>query len=258
MTNFGSIARLAALGGLCLLGFAARAEVPANGPAYMDAAYASVETMIAGLSAKQPAMPRLADPVDGKVLADAWNEPAILGAKPYGAADIPALLGIVQKQTRILQAYTLFSPDRKPPDSARNVVEFQDELTRTHVFLLKAAAASMQAINNFASQLGAEDKTDARLKGMRQMRLGLQEIVSGAAQALRNPALRPSNQLLIAKALADNAADIVAGTTPPARQALAASLQVAQAILKPDAKKAVGDFTQLLSTAACAGLCQLN
>src|SRR6478736_4644634 len=90
MTRFGSIARLAALGGACLLGFAARAEVPQNGSAYMDAAFASVETMIKA-SEGRPTLPRLADPVEGKVLADVWDEPAILGKKPYTGADIPAL-----------------------------------------------------------------------------------------------------------------------------------------------------------------------
>ncbi|MGO4173672.1 hypothetical protein [Bosea sp. TAF32] len=257
MTRFGSIARLAALGGACLLGFAARAEVPQNGSAYMDAAAASVETMMKA-SESQPSLPRLADPVEGKVLADVWDEQAILGKKPYTGADIPALLNIVQKQTRILQAYTLFSADRKPPDTAKNVAEYQDELTRTHVFLLKAVAASLQAINNFGAHLQADEKTDARFQGIRQMRLGLQQIVTGAALALRNPALKPQNQLLIARILAENAADIAAGIAPPDRQALIASLQAAQPVLKPDAQKAVGEFIQTVSAAPCDGLCRLN
>lgn len=257
MTSFGSIARLAALGGLCLLGLAARAEVPANGSAYMDASYAAVETMIRAAEGKTT-LPRLADPIEGKVLADVWNEAAILGKKPYTGADIPALLNIVQKQTRVLQAYTLFSPDRKAPDTAKNVVEFQDELTRTHTFLLKAVGASLQAINSFGAHLTADEKTDARFQGIRQMRLGLQEIVTGAALALRNPALRPENQLAIARSLADNAADIAAGVAPADRQAMIAALQAAQPVLKPDAKKAISAFVQTVSAAACDGLCRLN
>lgn len=257
MIRFGSIAPLAALGGLCLLGFAARAEVPANGSAYMDAAYASIETMIRASEGK-PTLPRLSDPVEGKILADVWNEPAILGKKPYTGADIAALLNIVQKQTRILQAYTLFSPDRKAPDTARNVVEFQDELTRTHVFMLKAVAASLQAVNNFGAHLKPEEKTEARFQGIRQMRLGMQEIVAGASLALRNPALRPQNQLLIARGLAENAADIAAGIAPADRQVIIASFQPAQPILKPDAKKAIAEFIQTVSAAPCDGLCRLD
>lgn len=256
-TTMRSIARLAAIGGFCLLGLAARAEVPPNGSAYMDAAFAAVETMIKASEGK-PRLPRLADPVEGKVLEDVWDVPAILGKKPYTGADIPALLNIVQKQTRILQAYTLFSVDRKPPDTARNVVEFQDELTRTHVFLLKAVGASLQAINNFGAHLQADEKTDARFKGIRQMRLGLLEIVAGGSLALRNQGLTPANQLLLARGLAENAADIAAGIAPADRQAIIASLQAVQQALKPDAKKAIGEFIQTVSAAPCDGLCRLN
>ncbi len=257
MITMRSIARLAAMGGLCLLGLAARAEVPPNGSAYMDAAFASVESMIKA-SEGRASPPRLADPVEGKVLADVWDVPAILGKKPYTDADIPALLNIVQKQTRILQTYTLFSLNRKPPDTAKNVVEFQDELTRTHAFLLKAVAASLQAINSFGAHLQVDEKTDARFQGIRQMRLGLLEIVAGAPLALRNPGLTPPNQLMLARSLAENAADIAAGIAPADRQALVTSLQAIQPALKPDAKKAVGEFIQTISAAACEGLCRLN
>ncbi|MFJ5370730.1 hypothetical protein ACIPIA_16075, partial [Bosea sp. CER48] len=92
--------RLAALGGLCLLGFAARAEVPENGAAYADAAVASVESAARATPGKQT-LPRLSDPVDSRILTDIWNEAAILGKGPYRAADIPALINIVQKQVRI-------------------------------------------------------------------------------------------------------------------------------------------------------------
>lgn len=257
MTTMRSIARLAAMGGLCLLGLAVRAEVPANGPAYMDASVASVETLIKA-SQDKPALPRLADPVDGKVLDDVWNEPAILGKAPYTGADIPALLGIVQKQARILQIYTQFSPDRKPPDLAGNASTYQDELTRSHVFTLKAIAAALQAMTDFDAHLRPEDRTEARLQGLRQMRAGLLEIATGAARALGGPALKPQNQLLIARAFADNTASIVGGLAPANRQALAAALQAADPVLKGDAKKPVADFVKAATANPCEGLCRLN
>jgi hypothetical protein len=254
-----SMARLAALGGVCLLGLAARAEVPANGSAYIDASVAAVESMVKVEQGKGN-LPRLADPVYGKVLDDVWNEAAILGKEPYSAADIPALLNIVQKQTRILQAYTLFSPDggKTPPDTARNTVEYQDELTRSHVFLLKAVAASLQAINDFGAHLTKDEKTESRFDGIRQMRLGLQQIVTGVALALRNPALREANQTLLARSLASNAADIVAGIAPADRTALVTALQAAQPALKPNAKKAVDQFIATAQKASCDGLCRLQ
>lgn len=257
MMRMRSIAWLAAAGGLCLLGFAARAGVPANGTAYMDASLAAVETMSQGSGGK-PRLPRIADPVEGKVLDDVWNEPSILGKRPYVAADIPALLDIIQKQARLLQIYTQFSPDRRPPDTARNMVEFQDELSRSHVFKLKAAAAALEAIADFDANLTAEDKTEARLQGLRQMRLGLVEILGGAVIALREPSLKQPNQLLLARAFGENATAIVAGLAPADRQMLARALQAAEPVLKTEAKKPVSDFVKAAASAPCMGLCRLN
>lgn len=259
MIRVRSIARGAALGGFCLLAVAARAEVPANGKAYLDAAFASVESLFKIYDGR-PNLPRLSDPVDGKVLADVWNGPAILGNPPYGAADLPTLLDIVQKQTRILQAYALFSPEqgRKEPDQAANAVEFQDELTRARVFLLKAAGGTLAAINDFSFKLRDEDKTEARAQGLRQMRLGLQEIVVGSALALRGPGLRDANRQLIAQAFADNAAGIAAALAPPDRNALVGALQAVSPSLKPEAQKAIAQFASTVAAAPCEGFCLVN
>lgn len=259
MIRIRSIARIAAISGLCLLAPAARAEVPANGQAYLDAAYASVESLLKLYDGKG-ALPRLSDPVDGKVVADIWNMPAILGNAPYGADDLPALLDIVQKQTRILQVYALFSPDpgRKQPDQAANAVEFQDELTRARAFLLKAAGGALSAINDFSFRLKDDDKTEERARGLRQMRLGLQEIVVGSALALRAPGLRDANRLLIAQAFAENAAGIAAALAPPDRNALVGALQAVSPSLQPEAQKAVSQFATAVAAAPCEGFCLVN
>ncbi len=259
MIRIRSIARVAAISGLCLLGSVARAEVPANGKAYLDAAFASVESLFKLYEGK-PTLPRLSDPVDGKVLADAWNAPAILGKAPYGANDLPTLLDIVQKQAGILQVYALFSPQpgRKEADQAANAVEFQDELTRARVFLLQAAGGALSAINDFSSRLKDDDKTETRAQGLRQMRLGLQEIVVGSALALRGPGLRDANRQLIAQAFADNAAGIASALAPPDRNALVSALQAVRPSLKPEAQKAISDFATAVAAAPCEGFCLVN
>lgn len=259
MIRIRSIARVAALGGLCLLAPAARAEVPANGKAYLDAAYASVESLFKLYDGK-PSLPRLSDPVDGKVLADVWNVSAILGTPPYGAGDMETLLDFVKKQTSILQAYALFSPQpgRKAPDQAANAVEFQDELTRTRVFLLQAAGGALSAINDFAVKLNDQDKTEERARGLREMRLGLLEIVVGSALALRSPELRDANRLLITQAFAANAAGIASALAPPDRSALVSALQTVRPTLKPEAQKAISDFATAVTAAPCETFCLVN
>ena len=258
MTFMRSITCLAGIGGLCLLGLAARAEVPANGPAYMDASLASVVSLAQAGRGKLK-LPRLADPVEGKILDDVWNVQAILGSAPYIGSDIPALLGILQKQAQLVTLYTQFSPDgRSKPNPAANAVEYQDELTRTHEFMLKVVAAALQAMNSFGASLAPEEKTEQRFQGLRQMRVGLQEIVTNAALALRAPGLRPDNQLRLARSFSENAAALAAGFAPPDRGALANAMQATSPALKPDAQKAVADFVKTVSAAACTGLCRLD
>lgn len=253
-----STLRIVLLGGACLFGAAAHAEVPVNGSTYADAAVEAVESMMR--VERKSGLPRLSDKVDGKVLEDAWNEPAILGAPPYGANDIQPLLNIVQKQARILQAYTLYSPNpgRTPPDIARNAAEYQDEISRSQAFLISAVAASLDAIADFVAQIPAEAKTDARFQGVRQMRLGLQEIVNGMALGLRSPSLKESNQLLLAQALASASQRLVAGLSPADRNALVATLKTAQPALKPAAQKLVADVIATAGSAPCEGLCALK
>lgn len=259
MIRIRSIVRAAALGGLCLLAPAARAELPANGKAYLDAAFESVESLFK-LYDGRPTPPRLSDPVDGKVLVDIWNVPAILGKPPYGAADLPTLLEIVQKQTRILQAYALFSPQpgRKEPDQAANAVQFQDELSRTRAVLLQAAGGALSAMNDFSTRLNKQDQTEERARGLREMRVGLQEIVVGSALALRAPELRDANRQLIAQAFADNAAGIASALAPPDRNALVSALQQVRPSLKPEAQKAISDFATAVAAAPCEGFCLVN
>lgn len=259
MIRIRSIARIAAISGFCLLAATARAELPANGKAYHDAAFASVESLLRLYNGKA-APPRLSDPVDGKVMADIWNAPAILGKPPYPAENLSALLDIIEKQARVLQAYALFSPQpgRKAPDQAANAVAFQDELTRGRVFLLKAVGGASSALYDFASNLTEAEKTDARVKGLRQMRLGLQEIVVGSALALRGTGLSDANRLLIAQAFAENAAGIAASLTPPDRNALVSSLQSVSSTLKPDAQKAISDFAATIAATPCEGFCTVN
>lgn len=253
-----SAVRIALLGGLCLFTAAARAEVPANGLAYADAAVEAVESLMR--IERKSGMPRLADKVDGKVLEDVWNEGAILGAPPYDANDIQPLLQIVQKEARILQAYTLYtpSPGRTKPDLAANAAEFQDEISRSQAFLIKAVGASLEAIGDFVAQLPPEARTEARIQGVRQMRLGLQEIVNGLSLGLRSPALREANQLLLARALAEASPRLIAGLSAADRNALAATLKAAQPGLKPAAQKPVADVIAAAGSAACEGLCALQ
>ena len=113
-------------------------------------------------------------------------------------------------------------------------------------------------MNDFSTRLNKEDQTEERARGLREMRVGLQEIVVGAALALREPELRDANRQLIAQAFADNAASIASALAPPDRNALVSALQQIRPSLKPEGQKAISDFATAVAAAPCEGFCLVN
>ncbi|WNJ88774.1 hypothetical protein [Bosea sp. 685] len=239
-------------------GWKAWAEVPASGPAQLNAAFSAMDALTRQRRASGT-LPRWSDPADAKVLAALWNAPAILGRPPYASNDIPLLLDILGKETQIMKTYALFSADPAlQPDTARNAMLFQDEITRSHVFLIKVIAAAMPAVADFITRLKPDEMNDARRQGLRTMRLGLLEIVSSATLALRSPGLTPENQLVLANGLAENAVALAKGTTRGDRLALVATVQSALTALSPAAQAPLKDVVAALSVKSCEGLCGLE
>ncbi|AOO84457.1 hypothetical protein BHK69_13870 [Bosea vaviloviae] len=239
-------------------GWKALAEVPASGPAQLNAAFSAMDALTRQRRASGT-LPRWSDPADAKVLAALWNAPAILGRPPYASNDIPLLLDILGKETQVMKTYALFSADpARQPDTARNAMIFQDEITRSHAFLIKVIAAAMPAVADFITRLKPEEMNDARRQGLRTMRLGLLEIVNAATLALRSPGLTPENQLVLVNGLAENAAALAKGTTRGDRLALVATVQSALPALAPTAQAPLKDFVAALSLNSCEGLCGLE
>ncbi|MDR6873117.1 hypothetical protein J2Y55_004141 [Bosea sp. BE125] len=239
-------------------GWKAWAEVPASGPAQLNAAFSAMDALTRQRRASGT-LPRWSDPADAKVLAALWDAPIILGRPPYASNDIPLLLDILAKETQILKTYALFSADpARQPDTARNAMLFQDEITRSHVFLIKVIAAAMPAVADFITRLKPDEMNDARRQGLRMMRLGFLEIVNAATLALRSPGLTPENQRALANGLAENAAALAKGTTRGDRLALVATVQSALPALSPAVQAPLKDVVAALSVNSCEGLCGLE
>ncbi|WP_103720229.1 hypothetical protein [Bosea psychrotolerans] len=239
-------------------GWKAWAEVPASGPAQLNAAFSAMDALTRQRRANG-SLPRWSDPADAKVLGALWNAPVILGRPPYTSNDIPLLLGILEKETQVLKAYALFSADpAQQPDTARNAMLFQDEITRAHVFLIKVIAAAMPAVADFITRLKPDEMNDARRQGLRMMRLGFLEIVNSATLALRSPGLTPQNQHALANGLAENAVALAKGTTRGDRLALVATVQSALPTLSPAVQAPLKAVVTALSVNSCEGLCGLE
>ncbi|WP_439496746.1 hypothetical protein [Bosea sp. (in: a-proteobacteria)] len=235
-----------------------RAEIPASGIAQLDAAYAELDRLYR-LKRDANTVPRLSDPASAKALASFWDAPAILGKPPYEADDVPQLITIVEKQSQVLKMYLFFSPNPiLPPDTVQNAVTFQDEVMRSHAFLVRSAGAVMPALGALIGALPPSEMNEARVKGLRQVRLGMQQIVSSAAFALRSNGLTPENQALVVASFADNAAALAQGTTLADRKATAATMEAALPALAPASRTRMQAFIKAMSDQRCEGLCALE
>lgn len=253
-----AIALLAAAMTAFTAGAAARAEVPPSAPAELSAASAAFDTLVRETRARGT-LPRLAVPGEAAVLERLWDAAALLGRPPYGTADVPKLLAIVERQSNVIKTYALFSPDpAAAPDTARNVALFQDEIARAQAFLIMVFGAAAPALNDLVSRLPSGQLDEARRQGLRQMRLGILEYVSGIVLALRSPSLKPANRLLVTQAFADNAAALAALVSGDDRTALSAAMITALPSLTGEAQAAAKRFIATMQEAPCNGLCALQ
>ena len=144
-----------ALVAILLLAGAARAEVPADGTAKLEAAASDFRALVAG---KKPGeLPRFADDTDRKMLTAFWDADAIVGSPPYSARDIPALLEILGGLADLLRTYVFHAEPGKQADTISNEALYQDELVRTLAVLIRVNAAQMEAAADFFGDLPAED-----------------------------------------------------------------------------------------------------
>lgn len=236
----------------------AAADVPASSATHLRMAYVALDGLIRR-ARPSGTLPRWSEPDSAKVLEQLWDAPAILGRPPYTSKDVPLLLDILQKQIQILKTYALFPAGPGiAPDTVRNATEFQDEITRAQVFLIKTSAVALAAMNDAVGQLGPLGMTDMRRQGLRRTQRGIQEFVTGAVVALRNPALRPANQAVLAESLRDNAAALASAMPRSDRAPLLATIQLALPALGPTARAPMQSVVATLSAAPCDRLCALE
>ncbi|MCZ0734643.1 hypothetical protein [Phreatobacter sp. AB_2022a] len=253
-----AIAFLAAAMTAFATGAATRAEVPPSAPAELAAASAAFDTLVRE-ARQRDTLPRLSVAGDAAILQRLWDADALLGRPPYAAADVPRLLAIVERQSRIIKTYALFSADpAAAPDTARNVATFQDEITRAQAFLIMVFGAAAPALNDLVSRLPPGQFDETRKQGLRQMRLGILEYVSGIVLALRSPALSPANRQRVTQAFADNAVALAALVSGDDRVALSAAMITALPALTGEAQASAKRFIAAMQETPCEGLCALR
>ncbi|WP_238275304.1 MULTISPECIES: hypothetical protein [Methylobacterium] len=230
------------------------AEVPASGPPAFDRAFAGLDALVRAKGS--PA--RLGKPWEAEALKAVWDVDAYLGRPPYGAADVGPLLDMFGKQGRLFKSYALAAPPGAVPDTARNTAVYQDEIVRAQAAMLRVIGALSPAMSDFVRKLKPADLTATRRDGLRQARLGLLEMISGAALTLRSPALRDPNRVILADALARDGDGLAALMTRPDREAASAAMRTALPSLTPEARAGANRFIAALADERCETLCAIE
>ncbi len=234
------------------------AEVPPSAIAHLNAAFAALDSLARETRTKG-LLPRWSVPSDRLVLERVWDAPALLGTPPYSAKDVPLLIEIGEKQSAIYKTYVFFSTDPAIlPDTAKNSVLFQDEITRASVMITTSFGAATQAMGDFVEHLKPEEMTDVRRRGLKRFRLGMLELVSGFALSLRSPASHDDNRALLVGSLSDNAAALAKATPRVDRSAFIATVQTFVASLPPELQAKMTVFISAMSSPVCDDLCAIE
>lgn len=234
----------------------AGADIPAGSVAQVDAAYAAFEARAKEARA-HGGMPRWSIPEDRDVLARLLD-PALLGAPPYGEKDLVAMNAIATKARAVYGEYLAFARNAPTQQEVEeNALASQDELLRLDAFFIRLEAVELTALADFVTHLKPEQLTEARLDGLRQMRLGVLQMIGGALM-MGQANVRPENRELILDALADNAEPIAAGIPIATRVQLAEAVRNVFASMPPADQPRVQTVLKAMAGTQCSGLCPLG
>lgn len=235
-----------------------RAEVTPANQAEAASAFQALDAL-ARQTRTHGELPRWSRPDQARVLARIWDATATLGAPPYRSADIPALLTIGERAGAVYKTYLLFAPQTgSVPDTAANTLTFQDEITRAGAYLLQVQVAQLEAAADFVGTLPAEQMNETRRKGVRMMRLGAVQQVTGLALMLRSPELRPENRELLLDALGASAGKLTAATPITDRTAMKAQIDAVLPSLSAREREKAQMLASAFANQDCAGLCALE
>lgn len=234
----------------------AGADIPAGSVARADAAYAAFEARAREAQA-HGGMPRWSIPEDREVLARLLD-PALLGTPPYGEKDLAAMDAIATKARAVYGDYLGFARKASTQQEVdENALASQDELLRLDAFFIRLEAVEMTALADLVAHLKPEQLTEVRLNGLRQMRLGILQLIGGALM-MGQANVRPENRELILEALADNAEPIAAGIPVATRVQIADAVRAVFASMPPADQPRVQTVLKAMAGTQCSGLCALG
>ncbi|MGQ4275402.1 hypothetical protein [Terrihabitans sp. B22-R8] len=236
----------------------ARAEISSAHQQEAASAFEALDALVRQ-TREQGDLPRWSNPAHAQVLARLWNVEATLGSPPYLASDMPALFTIAEKAGAVFKTYLLFSPKSDiAPDTAANSAEYQDEITRAAAYMTKVFAVQLEATSDFVATLPPAQMNGSRREGLRRVRLGIMEQVSGFTLMLRSPGLRSENRILLLDALNGSSGPLTKAISLADRAAMMAQIDAALPSLSEAERDKALTLKAAFASQDCTGLCALE
>ncbi|MER8705455.1 hypothetical protein NKH49_07750 [Mesorhizobium sp. M1088] len=219
----------------------AHAHVPPTGPAYAKDLFAKFDELLQQRRIEGK-LPNLEDPTDWDLLHKIWDGEALIGSPPYDEGDLEALSFVMDRSGSLLALYSQNSP-----------LPLQDEATQTFALLIRAAAASQIAFNDFlAHQPNAAEML--RANGAKA-RGGIEKMFRGASIFLADPALKEGNKIVLVESLRADGPYLAQSISPDHRRALIDLFVPSVGQLPMPAQESLKIFMQEINVAGCDLLC---
>ncbi|MER9879623.1 MULTISPECIES: hypothetical protein [unclassified Mesorhizobium] len=219
----------------------AHAHVPPTGPAYAKEFFAKFDELLRQRQIEGK-LPSLEDPTDRDLLRKIWDGEALIGSPPYDASDLETLPFVMDRSGSLLILYGQASP-----------LLLQDEATQSFVLVIRAAAASQPAFNDFlAHQANAAEML--RANGAKA-RGGVEKMFRGASIFLADPVLKERNKIVLIESLRAGGPYLAESVSPGHRQALIDLFVPSVGQLPVPAQESLKIFIQKIKAAGCNLLC---
>lgn len=149
--------------------------------------------------------------------------------------------------------------DRASPELVdqmnRNMVRYQDEIFPLLALQGDLLALMLRGARELFAGPNAPEITQIRRQGLAQMRQGLANVISGAAQTATESQTRVANSVILLDVVLINSGEFVAALTLAERQQLIASVRGHRANARTETIERLDELIRKLEDANCTGLC---
>lgn len=246
------------------------ASAPPGAQAYLAAAAQFVQ--LAGGKPGDEHVPTLAEPGVAALLHTLSDAKATLGNQHYGADDMNALMPVCNKATEVIMRYELagavhlkaqVQAGTPVPELARqmaalmgqNTLKYQDEAMPVMAFSARCMAAALPALTAFSASLKPAEVTDVRRAGLKQLRLGIVQLVTGSVRSAAEPKMHPANQRLLLEAVADGAEVYAEALSLDERAAVGKAAKALRESVPEALRGQVDRLVGAMGREDCTGLC---